>query len=159
MDNLIATPNEEGLQILRDELFERIQKFSLIDENDVAYFSDSVHSTYFDENGVLTVVVIVPKDEHFTNWNKAVRVLSDDDKIIADVATPAIQFVKGVGGEQIIKLTVSGEAGTIAFKADEYITPTEAQDIYLVPVIKNTTLNISMQNILIEKGIITDGRK
>lgn len=154
MDNLIATPNEEGLQILRDELFERIQKFSLIDENDVAYFSDSVHSTYFDENGVLTVVVIVPKDEHFTNWNKAVRVLSDDDKIIADVATPAIQFVYGVGGEQIIKITVSGEAGTIAFKADEYITPTEAEELFLTPLVANTNLNIVLQNKLIEKGVI-----
>jgi len=154
MDNLVATPNEEGLQILRDELFERIQKFSLIDENDVAYYSNSVHSTYFDENGVLTVVVIVPTDEHFTNWNKAVRVLSDDDKIIADVATPSIQFVMGVGGEQIIKLTVSGEAGTIAFKADEYITPVEAQELFLAPIVANTNLNIVLQNKLIEKGVI-----
>ena len=154
MDNLIATPNEEGLQILREELFERIQKFSLIDENDEAYFSGGVHSTYFDDNGVLTVVVIIPKEEHFTHWNKAVRVLSDDDKIIADVATPAIQFVKGIGGEQTIKITVSGEAGEIAFKADEYITPTEAQELFLAPVIANTSLVLALQNKLIEKGVI-----
>jgi hypothetical protein len=154
MDNLVAIPHTEGLQILKDELFERIQKFSLIDDTDTVYYTNTIHSTYFDTDGVLTVVVIVPKAEHFTNWNKAVRVLSDDDLIIADVATPAIQFVMGVGGEQIIKLTVSGEAGVINFKADEYITPTEAQDLFLLPLIANTNMNLVLQNKLIEKGVI-----
>jgi len=154
MDNLIATPNEEGLQILKDELFGKIQKFSLVDDTDTVYYTSTIHSSYFDDDGVLTVVVIIPKDEHFTKWNKAVRILSDDDLIIADVATPAIQFVMGVGGEQIIKLTVSGEAGVINFKADEYITPTEAQDLFLSPLVANTNMNLVLQNKLIEKGVI-----
>lgn len=154
MGSLIATPHEEGLQILKDELFERIQKFSLVDEDDVVYYTNALHSTYFDGDGVLTLVAIVPKNEHFAHWNKAVRILSDDDLIIADVATPAIQFVMGVGGEQIIKLTVSGEAGVINFKADEYITPTEAEDLFLKPLIANTNMNLVLQTKLIEKGII-----
>jgi len=154
MGSLIATPHEEGLQILKDELFERIRKFSLVDEDDVVYYTNALHSTYFDGDGVLTLVAIVPKNEHFTSWNKAVRILSDDDLIIADVATPAIQFVMGVGGEQIIKLTVSGEAGVVNFKADEYITPTEAEDLFLKPLIANTNMNLVLQTKLIEKGII-----
>lgn len=154
MDNLVATPHEQGLQILKDEFFERIQKFSLIDEDDVVYYTNALHSTYFDEDGVLTLVAIVPKNEHFTHWNKAVRILSDDDLIIANVATPAIQFVMGVGGEQIIKLTVSGEAGVINFKVDEYITPTEAEDLFLKPVVANTNMNLVLQTKLIEKGVI-----
>ena len=154
MDSLIATPHEQGLQILREELFEKIQKFSLIDEDDSVYYTSTIHSSYFDGDGVLTVVAIVPKAEHFTHWNKAVRILSDDNLIIADVATPAIQFVMGVGGEQIIKLTVSGEAGVINFKADEYITVAEAEEIFLLPVVANTNMNIVLQNKLIEKGVI-----
>ena len=154
MDNLIATPHEEGLQILKDELFEKIQKFSLVDDTGTVYYTNAIHSSYFDPDGVLTIIVLVPKDEHFTNWNKAVRILSDDDLIIADVATPAIQFVMGVGGEQVIKLTVSGEAGVINFKADEYITPAEAQDLFLLPLIANTNMNLALQTKLIEKGVI-----
>jgi len=154
MDNLTATPHKEGLQILKDELFGKIQKFSLVDDEGAVYYTKNIHSSYFDDEGVLTIIVLVPKDEHFTKWNKAVRVISDDNLIIADVATPAIQFVMGVGGEQVIKLTVSGEAGVINFKADEYITPTEAQDLFLLPLIANTNMNLVLQTKLIEKGII-----
>lgn len=138
MDNLIAIPNEEGLDILKAELFDRIQKFSLVDDLDEVYFTSTIHSSYFDDDGILTIVAIVPKDQHFTNWNKAVRILTDDNIIIADVLTPAIQFVLGVGGEQVVKLTVSGTPGVINFKADEYLTRNEiGQLVYTKDEIQN----------------------
>ncbi|WP_324171980.1 hypothetical protein [Sulfurimonas sp.] len=134
MDGLIAVPHEEGLSILKNELFERIQKFELIDSNNNVYYSHSIHSSYFDNDGVLTITLIIPKENHFTVWNKAVRIKSDNNLIIADIQTPAIQFVRGVGGTQEIKLAVSGEAGVINFKADEYITDSELNDLYISPI-------------------------
>ncbi len=128
MDSLIAVPHSEGLQILKDELFGKIKKFSLVDDQNVVYYSGDIHSVFFDGNGVLTATLLVPKEDHFTHWNKWVRVISDDNKIIANVETPSIQFVKGVGGEQIIKLTVSGEAGNVIFKSDDYLTDAELEN-------------------------------
>jgi hypothetical protein len=155
VDNLVAVPHAEGIDILKNELFERIKKFELIDDEDVSYFQSTVHSVHTDEDEVLTVIVIIPKEDHFTNWNKIVRILSDDGKIIADIQTPAIQFVKGVGGEQVVKLAVSGDKPMdIIFKSSEYITPAEANELYLRPIIANTNYMLQMNLKLIEKGII-----
>jgi hypothetical protein len=139
MDSLVAIPHEDGLKILNDKLFEKIQKFSLIDDKGKVYYQASIHTTYFDADSVLTVVCIVPKEENFTNWNKHLRILTDDDIIIADIQTPAIQFVTGVGGEQVIKLTVSGEASTVVFKKDEYITISEADELLIETEVVNLT--------------------
>ena len=154
MDGLVTVPHEEGLSILEDELYERIQRFELIDSDDNVYYESSIHASYFDGDGVLTVTLIIPKENHFTVWNKAVRIKSDDGLIIADILTPAIQFVKGVGGTQEVKLAVSGEAGVINFKADEYITVIEANELFLKPLVANTNLNIALQNNLIDKQIL-----
>lgn len=139
MDGLIAIPHEQGLSLLQNELYEKIASFELIDTDNNVYHADTIHSSYFDNGGILTIIVIIPKENHFTVWNKSVRIKSDDDRIIADVQTPAIQFVTGVGGEQEIKLTVSGEAGEIVFKADEYITDSELNNLYINPI--NIELN------------------
>jgi len=157
MDNLVGLPHEQGLKLLKDELYEKIKKFSLIDENDQSYYTDDIHSSYFDDEGVLSVICIIPKENHFTSWNKKIRVLSDDDLIITEIQTPSIQFVKGVGGEQVVKLTVSGEKAEIIYKANEYITQSEAKEIFLLPVVANTNSLLDLHDKLIEKGVITHG--
>ena len=158
MDSLIGIPHEQGLQILKDELFSTIKKFQLLDEDKNSFFSGDNHSIYFDDNGVLTIIYVIPKDEHLTDWNYYVRVLSDDNKIIAEIPLESpIKWVKNVGGEQVVKIAVSGEPTSTEFKLNDYITPTEANELFLQPLIANTNLNIVLQNKLIEKGIILNG--
>ncbi len=137
MDFLNAIPHKEGLKILQDELYESLEhgKFVLIDNKGHSYFTGEVHRIFFDSSGVLTFTFVVPKEEHFTKWNKKIRILSNDNKIITEVVTPEIQFVTGVGGEQVLKLTVSGKAGEVVFKKDEYLTEYEAEELLLYPVI------------------------
>lgn len=154
MGVLIAVPNNEGVELLKQELYEKITKFALADENGEIYFTDTVHAIYFDNDGVLTVSALIPKDEHFTVWNKWVKLLSDEDKVIADIETPAIQFVKGVGGEQTIKLTVSGQAGEVVFKKDEYLTLGEMNGLYISAIEALTTKVFQLEDKLIEKGIL-----
>ena len=129
MDNLTAVPHEEGIDILKQKLYEKIKKFALVDDNKKVYFTGNIHSVFFDTNGVLTATLLVPKEEHLTHWNKWVRLVTDDDKIVADVETPPLQFVKGVGGEQVVKITVSGQAGEVIFKTDEYVTTAEIEPL------------------------------
>jgi hypothetical protein len=153
MGVLMAVPNSEGVELLKKEFFEKITKFALADENGEIYFTDTVHSIYFDSDGVLTVSALIPKEEHFTVWNKWVKLLSDEDKVIADIETPAIQFVKGVGGEQTVKLTVGGKAGEVVFKKDEYLTLGELNGLYISTIKALTTKVFQLENKLIKKGI------
>jgi hypothetical protein len=154
MDNLIAVPHEDGLQLLKDKLFNEITKFSLVDDESNIYFSADIHSVYFDINGVLTASIIIPKDENFTSFNTAVLLQTADDVTVCIVPTQPIMFVHGIGGEQEVKIAVSGETSQIVFKKDEYITPAEANNIFIIPLIANTAHTLFLQNILIEKGVI-----
>ena len=135
MEFLKAIPHKEGLKILQDELYDDLThgKFVLIDNKNHAYHTGDVHRIFFDASGVLTFTFVIPKSEHFTSWNKKIRILSKDGKIITEVETPQIQFVEGVGGEQVLKLAVSGQAGNIIFKKDDYLTEYEAMDLFLAP--------------------------
>jgi len=154
LEHLVALPNAEGVDLLKQELYSKISKFALVDDDGETYYTNTVHAIYFDSDGVLTISALIPKDEHFTKWNKWVKILSDDEKVIADIETPAIQFVKGVGGEQTIKLTVSGEAGEVVFKKDEYLTIGEMNGLYISTVEALTTKVFQLENKLIEKGIL-----
>jgi len=156
MGVLTAVPNEDGVAILKQELFSKIKKFALVDDSEEIYFTDTVHAIYFDSDGVLTVSALIPKEEHFEKWNKSIQILTDDDKVIADIETPAIQFVKGVGGEQTVKLTVSGKAREVVFKKDDYVTAGEFDGLYL-PIVASLTNRINeLENILIKNGVIND---
>lgn len=154
MGALTAVPNSEGVELLKKELYGKITKFALADENGEIYFTDTVHAIYFDSDGVLTVSALIPKDEHFSVWNKWVKLLSDECKVIADIETPAIQFVRGVGGEQTIKLTVGGAAGEVVFKKDEYLTHGEMNGLYIGTIEALLTKVHQLETKLIEKGIL-----
>ncbi len=154
MDNLIAVPHEDGLQLLKDKLFNDITKFSLVDDENNVYYSADIHSVFFDINGVLTASIIIPKDENFTSFNTGILLQTAQDVIVCTVPTQPIMFVHGIGGEQEVKIAVSGEASQIVFKKDEYITPAEANNIFIIPLIANTSHTLFLQDKLIEQGVI-----
>jgi len=135
MEYLNAIPHKDGLEILKEKLYEKLKdgKFILIDTDNKPYFAGNIHKIFFDNEGVLTFTFVIPKDEHLTNWNKRIKILSNDNKIITIVTTPEFQFIKGVGGEQVVKLAVSGKAGNVIFKKDEYLTEYEAVELLLAP--------------------------
>jgi len=153
MDGLVALPHEDGIQLLNDKLFNDITKFSLVDDNSEVYFTADIHSVYFDVNGILTASIIIPKEDNFTSWNSAILLQTADDVTICTVPTEPIKFVTGIGGEQEVKITISGEASTIVFKKDEYITPSEATNIFIIPLIANTSHTLFLQDELIKQGV------
>jgi hypothetical protein len=150
MASLVGIPHKEGLEILKNELFERIRKFELLNDKKQPYYAGNLHSVFFDSNGVLTAIAVIPVEEHFTEWNKWVRVRADTGEIICEIETPAIQFVKGVGGEQVIKIAVSGEAGSVAFKRDDYVTSAEIEQLIAV------VASMWMQNAIIQKALLKE---
>lgn len=155
MADLIAPPHKEGVELLKKELYSEIKRFSLISDNGEDYFSSEINAIYFDSDGVLTVSALIPSEEHFTAWNDAIRVLTADGKIVVEFKTQPIQFVKGVGGEQTLKITVSGKAGEIVFKQTDYITKGELDGLYVGAVQALSMRLMQLENKLIEKGVLS----
>ena len=151
MDGLVAVPHADGIQLLKDKLFSDITKFSLVDENGELYYTADIHSVFFDTNGILTASIIIPKEDNFTSWNSGILLQTDDDVIVCTVPTQPIKFVTGIGGEQEVKLTISGDASTIVFKKDEYITITEAENI-LINIVKSGSSKHSLNSDKLENN-------
>jgi hypothetical protein len=153
MDYLTGVPTDYGISILKAKLYEKIKRFNLIDSLGEKYFTDTVHRVYFDSEGVLSVTVIIPKDQHFTLWNKYIELTDEEERVIISLQTPEIQFVRGVGGEIQIKLPVSGEVGDVIFKKDEYLTEYEAQEMFLEPILNLWALNSTIQQSILKREI------
>lgn len=176
MANLTAVPTQEGLNILNSELRDKVKNFVLIgsDTHDLTaldellnqdvvtyteiepyiFFDDVIESSYYDDDGVLTFNLIIPVDEDLGSYTYGVGIITDDNKLVSLTKTPKIVPIKGIGGAFIVKVAVKGNAGEIVFKKSDYITPAEATELFLRPLVANTNLNITLQNKLIDKGII-----
>ena len=154
MAGLMMLPTDEGLNLLKDNIKENLKYAVLLDESKKEIKRYEFFSIYYDENGVLTALFEVPIDENLTTTMKYLRIVNTDDVVISEGETPEITFVKGVGGVQTVKFAVSGEAGEIVFKANDYITKVEFDELYLPVVTALTTRITQLENILIKKGVI-----
>jgi len=179
MEYLVAVPNADAIELLKSELVKTANKFILIGSNDSTnqtledilntnfsyddikdyiYYQDEIHSSYRDNNGALTFSTVIPSEIQLTQWSYAVTIITADNKLIATTRVGKMQLVSGIGLEQLIKLTVSGEPNTIIFKKDNYLTEDEAHEIYINkmvrPLVANTNYMLVIHNKLMEKEII-----
>ena len=46
MASLTGIPHEEGLKILKNELYERIKKFELLNDKKEPYYANNLHSIF-----------------------------------------------------------------------------------------------------------------
>ena len=154
MAGLMMLPTQEGLELLKEDIKENLKYAVLLDgdKNEIKRYE--FFSIYYDENKVLTALVEVPIEENLTTPMKYLRVVNSDEVVISEGETPEITFVKGIGGVQTLKFAVSGEAGEIVFKANDYITKIEFDELYLPIVTALTTRITQLENILIDKGVI-----
>jgi len=154
MAGLMMLPTEDGIALLNENIRENLKYAILLDESKQEIKRYEFFSIYYDENGVLTALFEVPVDENLTTPMKYLRVVNNDGVVISEGETPEITFVTGVGGVQTLKFAVSGEAGEIVFKANDYITKVELDELYLPIVTALTNRVTQLENILIEEGVI-----
>ena len=157
MAGLMLLPTQEGIELLQSDLQQNLKYASLLDadKNEIKRFE--FQSIYYDRDGVLTALFEISVEENITTPMKYIRVLSEAEAIISEGETPEITFVKGVGGVQTLKFAVSGEAGEVVFKADDYITAVEFEELYLSTIEALTTKVLQLEHILIEQGVIDGG--
>lgn len=158
MADLQGLPTKEALQTLGEAFKEAIKKYALVDVDGNQFYTGNITRTYFDQNGVLTVLFEIPVEENITTPANSFALLDENNAVLVEVPLPTqIEFITGFGGEIPVKIPISGQPATVVFKADSYITETEAKEIFLLPLIKNTQHLLALEEKLIEKGIIKGG--
>lgn len=154
MAGLMLIPTQGGLNLLKEDLRTNLKEAVLLDKDKNEIRRYEFYSIYYDNNGVLTALFEVSVDENITTPMKYLRVVNSNGDVISEGETPEITFVKGVGGVQTLKFAVSGEAGEVVFKANDYITNVEFNELYLPIVTALTNRITELENKLIDKGVI-----
>lgn len=150
MDTLTAIATSYGLDVLSSQLKSSATKYALLgasthnrpDSEAAAFYEAVIETSYFDDNGVLTFVINLPKDRDFDKYLYAIVILDDTNQVIIKANTPKAALSTGIGGMITIKAAVRGQAGEIVFKAHDYITAPELEDLWMAPIYANAAATI-----------------
>ncbi|MEZ8603637.1 hypothetical protein [Vibrio splendidus] len=133
MSALQAIPTQHGIDILNSELKNTVTKYQLIgalthdapNESLYSFYEDTIETSYYDDNGVLTFILNLPIEQHFDEYLHQIHVLDSSNQSVIECSTPKVALPKGIGGMVTLKAAVSGEAGEVIFKHNQYVTETE----------------------------------
>jgi len=139
VDAITAAATEHGLSVLNSALKNTATRYQLIgavnyDElinNTAVFYNEEIETSYYDNNGVLTFVVELPIAEDFGKYLYAIQIVDNDGQVVINAPTPKVALATGIGGMVTIKAAVTGEAGEVVFKASDYVTTSELQDLWL----------------------------
>ncbi|CAK2903341.1 Phage tail collar domain-containing protein [Vibrio crassostreae] len=142
MSALQAMPTQHGIDILNSELKNTVTKYRLIgalthdapSESLYSFYEDTIETSYYDDNGVLTFILNLPIEMHFDEYLHQIHVLDSNDQSVIECSTPKVALPKGIGGMVTLKAAVSGEAGQVIFKHSEFVTETELNELHLAPI-------------------------
>ncbi|MFA0446143.1 hypothetical protein AB4516_15665 [Vibrio sp. 10N.222.54.F12] len=133
MSTLQGIPTQHGISILKSNLKQTAKKFQLIGAlthnaptaSLSVFHTDTIEASYYDDNGVLTFVFNLPIETHFNEYLYQIKIVDTAGQSIVDCQTPVIALAKGIGGMVTLKAAVSGQAGQVIFKHNQYVTETE----------------------------------
>lgn len=133
MSTLQAIPTQHGIDILNGELKNTVIKYRLVgalthdapSETLYSFYENTIETSYYDDNGVLTFILNLPIEQHFDEYLHQIDVLDANNQSVIECSTPKIALPKGIGGMVTLKASISGEAGTVIFKHGEFVTETE----------------------------------
>ncbi len=164
METITAVATSYGLDVLYSELKSQATKYALLgasthdlDDSDASKFYEAtIETSYFDDNGVLTFIVNLPTDKDFEKYLYSIVITDASGQIIIKSPTPKVALAIGIGGMVTIKAAVTGEAGEIVFKAHDYITESELEDLWMNPIYANTAAMIknTTRQLLLHKRLL-----
>ncbi|MDC5855524.1 hypothetical protein [Vibrio europaeus] len=144
MSTLQAIPTQHGIDILNSELKNTVTKYRLIgalthdapSESLTSFYENTIETSYYDDNGVLTFILNLPIERHFDEYLHQIHVLDSNNQSVIECSTPRVALPKGIGGMVTLKAAISGEAGQVIFKHGEFVTETEMNELHLVNIKK-----------------------
>ena len=184
MAAITAQPTTEGIDILNSDLKVGVKKFALIGasnftdatidalvSNSNATYSNlqpyifaelDIESAVYDENGVLTFHLALPYDIDYGKYIFGIALIygSEPRKVVSIAKTPKVAKIAGVGGSFTFKVAVLGSAGKVVFKVHDFVTTSELEysvDFQNLSIMANARAITELTNILIERGVITNG--
>lgn len=133
MSALQAIPTQHGIDVLNSELKNTVTKYRLIgslthdapSETLYSFYENTIETSYYDDNGVLTFILNLPIEQHFDEYLHQIHVLDSNDQSVIECSTPKVALAKGIGGMVTLKAAISGKAGEVIFKHNQYVTETE----------------------------------
>ncbi|NRF60913.1 hypothetical protein [Vibrio coralliilyticus] len=139
MSTLQAIPTQHGIDILNSELKNTVTKYRLIgalthdapSESLYSFYENTIETSYYDDNGVLTFILNLPIEQHFDEYLHQIHVLDSGNLSVIECSTPKVALPKGIGGMVTLKAAISGEAGQVIFKHSEFVTETELVEVHL----------------------------
>ncbi|MCM5509769.1 MULTISPECIES: hypothetical protein [unclassified Vibrio] len=139
MSTLQAIPTQHGIDILNSELKNTVTKYRLIgalthdasSESLYSFYENTIETSYYDDNGVLTFILNLPIEQHFDEYLHQIHVLDSSNQSVIECSTPKVALPKGIGGMVTLKAAISGEAGQVIFKHSEFVTETELIELHL----------------------------
>ncbi|MEL7291505.1 MAG: hypothetical protein AAGJ88_04200 [Pseudomonadota bacterium] len=142
MSTLQAIPTQHGIDILNSELKNTVTKYRLIgalthdapSESLYSFYENTIETSYYDDNGVLTFILNLPIEQHFDEYLHQIHVLDSSNLSVIECSTPKVALPKGIGGMVTLKAAISGEAGQVIFKHSEFVTETELNELHLAPI-------------------------
>lgn len=142
MSTLQAIPTQHGIDILNSELKNTVTKYRLIgaithdapSESLHSFYENTIETSYYDDNGVLTFILNLPIEQHFDEYLHQIHVLDSSNQSVIECSTPKVALPKGIGGMVTLKAAISGKAGQVIFKHSEFVTETELNELHLAPI-------------------------
>ncbi|MFA0155413.1 hypothetical protein [Vibrio sp. 10N.261.46.A3] len=136
MSALQAIPTQHGLDILNSELKSTVTKYQCMgalthdapSESQYSFYENTIETSYYDDNGVLTFILNLPIEMHFNEYLYQIKVLDDNDQAVVICDTPKIGLAQGIGGMVTLKVAITGSAGEVVFKSSDYVTETELRE-------------------------------
>ena len=139
MSTLQAIPTQHGIDILNSELKNTVTQYRLIgalahdapSESLYSFYENTIETSYYDDNGVLTFIVNLPIEKHLDSYLYRIDIIDNNQKSVIECVTPTFSLAKGIGGMVTLKAALSGQAGAIIFKHSEFVTETELVELHL----------------------------
>ncbi len=139
MSTLQAVPTDYGIDILNSELKDTVTKYQLIgalthdanSEDLYSFLTNTIETSYYDENGVLTFVLDLPIETHFNEYLYKIYVVDSTNQVVIECDTPKIALAKGIGGIVTLKAAITGESGDVIFKNGDFVTESELKEVHL----------------------------
>ncbi len=152
---LQAIPTDHGLDVLTSDLKDTVTTYTLVGALTPtatvlsSFYSATVETSYYDENGVLTFILNLPIETHFDEYLHQINILDADGETVIECVTPKVALPKGIGGMVTLKAAITGEAGEVVFKSSEFVTETELIELHF----SNSFTGTSEKKAVTEKAL------
>ena len=133
---------ENAKKILSSSLKDSLKEVALLNKDKKQVVKYTFKSLFFNKNGYLVGVYEIPKSNNIQEPIKYIQTLDEDGNVLTEnELNTEVVFGEGIGGIQTIEFNISGSAGEIVYKENDYLTKDEWDELYGAEYAKISDVN------------------